>query len=352
MPRETFRKKITSDETIELINPTNKKLINKFLKTFDTKSSSVSVKNYKSDYNIFFCWNVLHNENKAFADIKKSELSEFFNYAVVELQWGSSRYRRMHSALSSLSNYIVNILDDEDEYKDFKNIITKIDKIPHVATREKTILSEEQVDNLMDYLLNEKKNIQWACFLALMIGSGARISELFRFTTDIIDEDSVGFNGIFLKTKKPIKTKGRGREGEKTHKYIIKDIFMPIYKQWLEIREQILIEKGMDDHGFIFITKDGEPASTITSRRWIENWQKYLSEEEPTNKNKEIVHLYPHAFRHYIVTHLTRLGLSSDLIIAIMGWKSSEMYKVYNDLRDDEREWKDLDKLENYLSNS
>ena len=32
-----------------------------------------------------------------------------------------------------------------------------------------------------------------------------------------------------------------------------------------------------------------------------------------------------------------------------MGWQSSDMYKIYNDVSDDEREWKDLDKLKEYL---
>jgi integrase len=347
MSRTTFRFKITDEETIKQINPINQQLVESFLMSFDTKSSDASVKNYRSDFNIFFCWNVLKNGNKSFIEIKKSDLIAFFSFAVNTLKWGSSRYRRMHSALSSLSNFIVNILDDD--YPNFKNLMPKIDKIPKVATREKTVLTETQVDNLLNYLRTDIENIQWACLLALAIGSGARISELFRFTIDIIDENSLAFNDIFLKTKKEIKTKGMGKLGEKKYKYIIKDIFLPIYKEWLPIREQIMKENGVAEHGYIFITKSGTPATDKTSRRWIEQWEKYLTEKEPSNENQEQVHLYPHCLRHYIVTYLTRIGLSSDLIIAIMGWKSAEMYKIYNDLSDDEREWKDLEKLDAHL---
>ena len=42
------------------------------------------------------------------------------------------------------------------------------------------------------------------CCLALAISCGARISELARFTTDLIDEDNVVFDGLFLETTKEI----------------------------------------------------------------------------------------------------------------------------------------------------
>lgn len=32
-----------------------------------------------------------------------------------------------------------------------------------------------------------------------------------------------------------------------------------------------------------------------------------------------------------------------------MGWKSGEMYKIYNDLSSKDREWKELEKLKDYL---
>lgn len=345
MARETFRKIITTDENLLAINPKNKELINKFLRSFDTKSAKTSVVNYQSDYNIFFCWNVVYNDNKFFVDIKKSDLIDFFSFAVSDLQWGSARYRRMHSALSSLSKYIENILDDE--YPDFKSLMPKVDKIPNTIVREKTVLSETQINNLLEHL--KQTNKQWACLFALAISSGARISELFRFTTDLINEENTGFDGIFLKTKKPIRTKGRGRSGTRMYKYIIKDIFLPTYQEWMIERKKILKQNNLSDHRYLFITREGTPATAATARRWIAHWEKYLSNEEPSNKNKEKVSLYPHSLRHYLVSHLTRLGLSSDLIVSIMGWQSSDMYKIYNDVSDDEREWKDLDKLKEYL---
>ncbi len=70
MARKTFKFKITDANTISLINKTNVQLVNSFLMNFDTKSSNASVKNYKSDYNIFFCWNVTYNDNKSLLILK------------------------------------------------------------------------------------------------------------------------------------------------------------------------------------------------------------------------------------------------------------------------------------------
>lgn len=345
MARRTYKKVITSPEIIEQINPENKKLVNRFLKNFDTKRSDSSVKVYRSNFNIFFCWNCQYNDNKSFIDIKKSQLLDFFDFAVSELKWSPNRYAQMWSSLSSLSNFIENILDDE--YPNFRNIVKKIEKLPKNVVREKTILTEDQVNNLMEWL-ESKELYQEACLLALAISSGARISELFRFDIDLIDENNTAFDDLFLETKKEIKTKGAGKQGAMKYKYIIKDIFMPRYKKWLEIRNDIL-KKNNISHNSLFIKKDGTPACADTARSWMRKWERYLTEEEPTNVEHKEVNLYPHCLRHYIVTYLSRIGLESDFIIAVMGWKSADMYAIYNDMTAKEKSWKSLNKLKETL---
>jgi hypothetical protein len=59
MARETFRKVITSDETWELVNVKNKKLIERFLKEKTTRCSTTTIRNYTSDLHIFFTWNYI-----------------------------------------------------------------------------------------------------------------------------------------------------------------------------------------------------------------------------------------------------------------------------------------------------
>lgn len=334
MARKTFRKVITSDELTSQFNQKNIRLSQRFLKEKNARCSDTTIKNYTSDLNIFFTWNLLNNDNKYFPEIKKIEFSDFFVYALEELKWGSSRFERVKSCLSSLSNFIVKYYDEE--YPTYKNVIlVAIESMPKVPAREKTVLSEKEIDSLMDFIENDLKNKQQACLLALCIASGVRKSEVLRFTTDIIDENNIAFGGLFLETTKKIKTKGRTKQGHCINKFIIKDIFLQKYKSWLIEREAIMKENNQD-HNFIFIKSDGTPAKVSTIESWIKKWDLFL--DKP---------FYMHCLRHYIVSYLTRLGCSSDFIIEIMGWKSGEMYKIYNDVEAKDRDWKEIDKLKN-----
>jgi site-specific recombinase XerD len=330
MPRKTYRKLIVTPDLIEKINPENKMLVDKFLKEKSTRSSSSTIKNYKSDGDIFFVWNLLNNSNKSFVTIKKIEFADFFSFVVEELKWGSARSNRVRSFLSSLSIFIEKFF--EEEYPTFRNIVLKtIESSPKEFRREKTILSAEQVANLLKYL--SETDSQKACWIALTAYSGSRFSEVLRFTTDIIDENHTAFGDLFLETTKQIKTKGRGREGKLLYKYILKDKFLPYYKVWLEDRKKILLEKGKD-HNFIFIKEDGEPATESTVRSWITFMEKYLN-----------VPFYPHSLRHFLVTEFSRKNIPTMLIKDLVGWTSIEMVNLYNDMSSKDKEWKELENL-------
>jgi hypothetical protein len=77
LPRETYRNQITSDELLGQINKENFKLQERFLKYKNTTCSDGTIDGYRSDLNIFFTWNLLHNDNKLFMDLEKLELADF-----------------------------------------------------------------------------------------------------------------------------------------------------------------------------------------------------------------------------------------------------------------------------------
>ncbi len=328
--RETFRNIITSPELIEQINPENKKLADRFLKNFATKRSPGSVINYRSNLNIFLTWNLLYNDNEFFINIKKYSLIDFFDFAVMELKWGSARYANMHSCLSSFSTWIENIMDDQ--YPNFRNLLPKIEKLPKSAVRKKSVFSKEELDNLMNWL-GEKEKINEQCLLALIMASGSRASELLRFTIDMIDENHTAFEGLFLETTEDIRVKGRGVNGKYIPRYIIKDIFLPYYYKWLPIREQIM-KDNKKDHNFIFVRSDGEPAQVSTIRSWMNKWDDILDK-----------HWYPHAGRHFWTTYLLNIGLEKELIQELQKWSSDALVDIYNDATAKDRKWKNLDKL-------
>lgn len=331
--RETFRKVITSPELTAQINPKSMKLVERFLKNFATKRSPKSVTVYRSNLTMFLTWNLLYNENKLFTDIRKIELADFFDFCVTELKWNANRFHQMHSSLSSFSSWIENYFDED--YPMFRNLLPKIEKPVKENIREKTVLQKEDVDKLMTYL-EENNEIQEQCLLALAISCGARISELARFTTDLIDEDNVVFDGLFLETTKEIVTKGRGVNGKLLHKYILKDMFLPYYKKWIEVRKRIMEENGQE-HNYIFITKDGSPANADRLRDWMGNWSDVVGQP-----------LYAHSLRHYHITFLKRLDIEDDFIVYLTGWSEGtghSMISIYNDMTAKDRKWKNLDKL-------
>jgi site-specific recombinase XerD len=291
--RETYRKVITSDKLISQINPENVKLMERFLKNFATKRSPKSVVVYRSNLNIFFVWNLLENDNRPFAKIKKLQMLDFFDYALSELHWSPNRFHQCHSSLSSFSDWIENYYDEVDGYENFRNIVKKIEKPSKEAVREKTVLQKEDIDRMFE-VLEEENRTQEQCLLALAISCGARVSELAQFTTSLIDEDNTVFDGLFIETTEKIRTKGAGVTGKMLKKYILKDAFLPYYHKWLVERENILKETGQD-HDAIFITKDGNPANADRLRDWIGAWGDIVNQP-----------VYPHSLRHYQISLLKR----------------------------------------------
>lgn len=340
--RKTFRKIITSEELINQINPENIKLMERFLKNFATKRSPNSVVVYKSNLCIFFVWNLLENDNRPFVKIKKLQMLDFFDYALSELRWSPNRFHQMHSCLSSFSDWIENYYDEVEGYENFRNIVKKIEKPSKEAVREKTVLKEDDINKIFA-ILEEEHKTQEQCLLALAISCGARVSELARFSTSLIDEDNTVFDGLFLETTEKIRTKGAGVTGKMLRKYILKDTFLTYYHKWLIERDNILKETGQD-HDFIFITKDGNPANADRLRDWMSDWGDIVNQP-----------IYPHSLRHYQISLLKRLGIDDDLIVYLTGWAEGTghtMIAIYNDNELKDTKFECLDNLKKFLGNN
>ena len=338
--RKTFRKVITSPELTAQINKDNIKLMERFLKNFATKRSPKSVTVYRSNLTMFLTWNLLYNENKLFTDIRKIEYADFFDFCVSELRWNANRYHQCHSSLSSFSSWIENYFDED--YPQFRNLLPKIEKPSKEAIREKTVLKEEDINKIFA-VIEEEGRTQEQCLLALAISCGARVSELAQFSTSLIDEENTVFDGLFLETTEKIRTKGSGVQGKMLKKYILKDMFLSYYHKWLIEREEIM-KKTAQDHDFIFITKDGNPANADRLRDWIGTWGDIVGQP-----------IYPHSLRHYQISLLKRLEIDDDLIVYLTGWAEGTghtMISIYNDNELTDTQFACLDNLKNFLNNN
>lgn len=184
--RFTVYNKIVTPEKLTKVNPENIQLGEDFLEYLQSIDRSPdTIKGYRNDLKIFWVWCLDFNGNKYFPELTKREVAKFQNYALNTWNWGSSRMRRVKSCLSSLSNYIQDILDDEKEFENYKPIIRKIENPAKTARREKTVLTDEQVDGLLETLV-ERKEYECACAIAIAAYSGMRHGELLQMRPDFL----------------------------------------------------------------------------------------------------------------------------------------------------------------------
>lgn len=156
MARKTKFNDITSPELLSQVNQQNTQLLNDFLDYLRSiQRSETTIAGYENDIQIAWVWCLKYNANKFFVDWTKRNIIAYQNWLLNENNNSPARIRRLKAALSSMSNYIENVLDDE--FPSFRNIISKVENPVNQPVREKTVLTEEQIDDLLKVLTEEKK---------------------------------------------------------------------------------------------------------------------------------------------------------------------------------------------------
>lgn len=318
MGRQGLYNNIVTEELWEKVNKENKVLLQDFCDYKRSSDKSLgTIHQYESVLRVFFVWNLQNNDNKFFVDIKKREFIRFFNYMVTELKSSPNRIINVRATLSSLSNYIEDILDEE--YEGYRNVVLKIETVAKEPVRQKTVMTAEQVQSCLDKLVAEKK-YQIACYLALAVASGARKAELLRFKCDYFKDENIVF-GCMYKTSEEIKTKGRGSRGKMLYKYTFVKQFKPYFDLWMKYRKENNIES---EWLFVINREDGYgQAAVCNANTWAKTIEKYMG-----------VPFYSHACRHYFVTTLRASGLPDKVTQKIIGWSESgagAMLAIYDD---------------------
>jgi len=322
--RSTVYNSITTPEKLSEVNEDNIQLENDFLEYLaSTDKSKETIKQYRSNLHIFWCWNLENNKNKFFVDLTKRELTKFQNHALNGWGWSPRRIRTVKATLSSLSNYIENILDDE--YEGYKSIIGKIESPIDRAVREKTVFQESDLMPLLDYLVENKQYMK-ACALSLAMNGGRRKAELPRFKVGYFRPEFTICNGALYKTPEKVQTKGRGFEGKPLELYTIVSPFQPYLDLWMEERQRL----GINSQWLFPKKKDGkwvdEPIQTTTLDSWARSFSIFLGKP-----------FYWHSLRHYFTTKLVSYDIPSAVIQDIVGWESADMVNRYDDTEKDER---------------
>lgn len=313
MARETNHNHIVTQELLAKVCQENKDLLDEFIMYLETTGKKDgTILGYRNDVEIFFCWNLEKNKNKFFVDVNKREFMFYQNYCVKQLGLSSTRYRRMRSALSSMANYVENMLDDA--YPTFKNLVNRVEAPPKSEVREKTVFEDDDLQMLLDKLVEEKE-YQKACAVALGMATGNRKSELLRFRMSHFVDDNLVL-GCWWKTHDKLAIKGRG--DHKAHRYARVSQLKPYLDLWIKEREEL----GIDCDEIFVSRKNGEWSSITVSAmdRWANQFTQILGK-----------HFYWHSLRHYFTTKLSKEGLPADVIKDIIFWQSLDMVQLYND---------------------
>ena len=313
MGRKTKMNSITSPELLAQVNPDNIALKDEFISYMKSmRRSEGTCKGYDSDLQIFFVWVLQNAKNKEFASISKRDIIAFQNWLVYENENSPARIRRIKAAISSLSNFAENILADEDpKYANYRSIVRKIDNPPLQPVREKTVWEDGELEDLLAKLV-EKKKYEQACFVALGMFSGRRKSELARFKVSDFDDSRLVQDGALYESA-PSLTKG----GRMMECYTLAKKFKPYFDLWMEQREAAGVQSE-------WLFPDIKDSRNHISNTQINSWTRIFS----TLTGRDF---YMHSLRHYFVTALSKAGIPDNAVVQIIGWKSAEMFNIYND---------------------
>ncbi len=297
----------------------NKELLDGFMDYCRSRGLSPrTIESYYNDIQICWVWNLQHNKNIFFVDFTKRCIIKYQNWLIYTLENSPNRVGRMKSALSSLSKYIEMVLDDV--YIGFRNIVNSVPAPVKQLVREKTVLTDEQVDMLLKYLVDNKR-YQQACAFALAVASGARKSELLRFKVSYFADNNVIYGSLY-KTPEKIKTKGRGA-GKFIYKYVLRSKFKPYFDLWMKQREEL----GINGEELFWTKRKGVwvPADISLFNSWAKTFTEILG-----------VNFYWHSLRSYHTTMLAKARIPADVIKDMIGWESTAMVDLYNALEVDE----------------
>lgn len=318
MGRHTRMNNITSNSLLTQVNPKNQELLRDFLDYLHSiQRSETTIRGYENDIQIAWVWCLQHNNNTFFVNWTKRNVVSYQKWLINNNENSPSRVRRLKAALSSLSNYIESMLDDE--FPNFRNIINKVENPANHPVREKTVWDDDELESLLGKLIN-KKDYEKACYLALAMFSGRRKAELCRFKISDFDDDRLVCDGALYKSS-PIKTKGRGG-GKMIPCYTLAKKFKPYLDLWINFRNA----NGISSIWLFPSSKNqAQHIGISTANSWANIFTRLSGKQS-----------YIHSFRHYFTTSLSKAGIPDSVIQSIVAWESGDMVRLYKDIDVDE----------------
>ncbi|MFD0587822.1 tyrosine-type recombinase/integrase [Paenibacillus sp. GCM10027627] len=221
-----------TDKMLKEIRSEHLLLMNEYLEISSGSLSKQSISQYRSALGQFFWWVHIALNDKPLEKISKRDFLRYISY-LSNRGMSSSALALKKAAVSSLNNYIENVVADDDEtFKMFRNFTRGLPAIPKNKVYNKVKITKDEYDLTMQ-TLEEDENYLGMAWVATAFNIGARRSEIPQLRTEIlsypIPEDQ---NYIMSHI---IRLKGRSEQG-KQEAYMVNQDALHYMRIWTEKR--------------------------------------------------------------------------------------------------------------------
>lgn len=257
----------------------------------DKKYSQNTIDSYTNDLNKFSSY-----INKDIKNIKKEDIINVLKKLQKENLSNSSINHFVTTLRSFYKFLIINNLVKEN-IMDFISTPKREKHLPKV-------LSESDIDKLLNIPLNDAFSYRNKAILELMYASGLRVSELINLKVNDID-----LNMALLKTL---------GKGSKERIIPIGDYALNYLRIYIKEYRDLLIKKNVND--YLFLNNHG---NKLTRQGLFKILNKLAREQGIKNE------LSPHTLRHSFATHLLNGGADLRSIQELLGHSDISTTQIY-----------------------
>lgn len=244
-----------TEDIWKLCNKENRAMYDEYFSTQKQLSEDTRTQ-YRTCLKQFFYFVYTDLNDKPLYKITKRDFMKFMAY-LQDRELSSSAIGLRKSSVSSLCNYVENIVAEDDEnYATFRNFTRGMPPIPKTQTYSKEPVTLEEYELMKKYFYQHKKYLPLA-YLATLWGLGCRRSEAIQFRTEILDYEIP--EGAKYITSHVVRGKGAGRDG----KPLEYEIPLDVLDYW-----RLYVENRGFESEYIFARMGDDGKPTVISRQW------------------------------------------------------------------------------------
>ncbi len=270
----------------------NEKYIEEFIDylRFEKKYSENTISSYKRDLN-----KINSYLKKDFIKLTKADIQKYIQN--LSKNESSNTISRTISSLKSFYKFL-----EINKYTNTNPLTTIIS--PKTARKLPKVLSEEEVNKLLDINLNNDFDYRNKAMLELMYSSGLRVSELINLTVNDVDLKN-SLVRIFGKGSKERIVPLNDYATEALNNYI------------LYHRPKLFKQK---ENNYLFLNNHG---NQMTRQGFFKTLKKIAKEKGIKSE------LSPHTLRHSFATHLLKYGADLRSIQELLGHSDISTTQIY-----------------------